>query len=1250
MSYIWKNLIFASMTLFSLKFFIAQLLIISCFFQSFSQNISISGSVIDDNKQAVAYANVFLLNSQHGSITNIEGKFEFSITDSLLNDTLIISSIGFIETKIPLKNHSTKKPIILPQYIKTFDEVTIEEKRTDPIDVLIKAFYNLRNCQIERTYYTNIFFRYFLTHNNEFVFYRRTLAETETERDDLWFNKGNIIADEIINSNKIPVRRNRMMINSGMIFPPIDYQRSVIDERNLRRNININIDTVIFNESSKIFVIDIFPENFTKEEISLIKSVLNKAPIPYTMLFNKEVQELARMMLNNNKYAYERLYIDANNEFTIIKKILIGKTISGIGAKEETFIYYTADFNNEFGNSYPTRVLSFKMNITEHNNGTVQTNTSLLEAFAYNQNPDKVIDDENELDLNSQYFFSTIKAIRNNLPDINTWQNHEPYIKTDSLQEFAINQILTLKHDESRTNRFFGGESRWRRNNLELPDISLHGFIIDSLTKEPLEFCNIVFKDIHADNKILGAITNTYGEYKISVPLGQVYRMEISKIGYSPIIDTLDFYLEGMENEGYHEMAEFMKQEQGNLAIDVGTFKLSPTVNMLGEVEIKEEGSSFEFNKQSVIVTNELREHTISAKDVLHKISGLNYDYMRNNLSVDNDKNVKVLIDGVDRPNEYILNLNPKRIRRVEITRDITGIYRMEGYNSIVNIITHDNYRGYDLFLTGNLMDNFNKENKSYFKQNSANLSLDITRDKWSFYFKTAAMESENAMYFSSTTQYPQTDMRIESYSTDLPNSISEMSNYSFSFSSDYRINRKHTLGAGVSARGFPATNHSTTLNFDSIINPTDKFALNTEIASITESFRYSGNINYHFNINRSSHLSAYLTQTNNTSELVQNINNSEVLKYKRDFSNLKFNANYQNTINNKFTISNGLSYIENSFTSKNNDIKSTNFYSKLRAFTDFAYRFNSNLNLALGTSFESYNNRNDEADYTFNSFQPHISLNSDINKKHKLSLRYQINTEYPFLTDLIPQIQYLSAFEFSRGNPNLKPFNYHNFSLEYRNIMKSVLSSFSLRPYYKYSNNMIAYRSFTENETDIIFTKDNYVNYEKTGIRTGLNFEITKKLNADLDIDIFHERNINLETPEFVDYTGSIMLNYNFRTSNYLGFSYQKDRYFTVNSQGYSQEGLNYFMIYFMTMQLKGRMQLQVMYSLPWLSNDLNKSYEETPSYIKETYSDVSFMNNMIFVNISFRFSNGKVHRQAVKINEETMVRDEKNIKRRFD
>ncbi|MBN2668334.1 MAG: carboxypeptidase-like regulatory domain-containing protein [Bacteroidales bacterium] len=71
---------------------------------SFSQDYQIKGTIQEDiSREPIGLANVFVRNSTLGTASGQDGSYTLAIPDSLLNDTLVISAVGYKQQEVPLR-------------------------------------------------------------------------------------------------------------------------------------------------------------------------------------------------------------------------------------------------------------------------------------------------------------------------------------------------------------------------------------------------------------------------------------------------------------------------------------------------------------------------------------------------------------------------------------------------------------------------------------------------------------------------------------------------------------------------------------------------------------------------------------------------------------------------------------------------------------------------------------------------------------------------------------------------------------------------------------------------------------------------------------------------------------------------------------------------------------------------------------------------------------------------------------------
>ncbi len=113
------------------KILLSFLVILFISMPTFGQQ-TIQGRIVNSNTQeSIPYANIGFTNANVGTISNPDGSFSLYIPANLLNDSLLVSSMGFGSKHIPLQYLLTKKKItiFLDQRIVALTPVIVSTKR-----------------------------------------------------------------------------------------------------------------------------------------------------------------------------------------------------------------------------------------------------------------------------------------------------------------------------------------------------------------------------------------------------------------------------------------------------------------------------------------------------------------------------------------------------------------------------------------------------------------------------------------------------------------------------------------------------------------------------------------------------------------------------------------------------------------------------------------------------------------------------------------------------------------------------------------------------------------------------------------------------------------------------------------------------------------------------------------------------------------------------------------------------------------
>lgn len=110
-----------------------KIIILACFvfvhFYVFSQTVTIKGKIIDSKTgKGLPYTNVSVLNKAIGTSSDKAGFFEINLPDSLTDDTLVFSYIGYKQLKTSI-NKSKNLSIKLKQSEITLNEIVVKPSK-----------------------------------------------------------------------------------------------------------------------------------------------------------------------------------------------------------------------------------------------------------------------------------------------------------------------------------------------------------------------------------------------------------------------------------------------------------------------------------------------------------------------------------------------------------------------------------------------------------------------------------------------------------------------------------------------------------------------------------------------------------------------------------------------------------------------------------------------------------------------------------------------------------------------------------------------------------------------------------------------------------------------------------------------------------------------------------------------------------------------------------------------------------------
>ncbi len=198
------------------------------------------------------------------------------------------------------------------------------------------------------------------------------------------------------------------------------------------------------------------------------------------------------------------------------------------------------------------------------------------------------------------------------------------------------------------------------------------GTVIDSASKAPIEYANIVVLSLKDTSVITGTVSNSEGKFNVQkVPFGR-YFLDVRFIGFKDRRFTI-----GLSSQ---------KKE-----IDLGTIKLKSTAFNLENVVVEGARNPVTYQIDKKVINVDQLGTTISgnAAEVLENVPSVSVD-IEGNVSLRGSTNFTVLIDGkpsVMDAQDILQQIPATSIQSIEIITNPSAKYDPEGTAGIINII-----------------------------------------------------------------------------------------------------------------------------------------------------------------------------------------------------------------------------------------------------------------------------------------------------------------------------------------------------------------------------------------------------------------------------------------------------------------------------------------------------------------------------------------------------------------------------------
>ncbi|MBR6197103.1 MAG: hypothetical protein IKQ72_05820 [Bacteroidaceae bacterium] len=720
---------------------------------------------------------------------------------------------------------------------------------------------------------------------------------------------------------------------------------------------------------------------------------------------------------------------------------------------------------------------------------------------------------------------------------------------------------------------------------------------------------------------------------KTKQPLGQALVVSASNAKVSNQVYTDDegrFMITSAEDDvvllfklvGYEDKKLIIEQIGSN----VGKVLLTPVV--LSEVSVTASTSNHDIDKDTYIITDEIRKGAFNAGEMLGKLPNIMYSFYDTKIRVNGKENVLLLVNGMEKPESYIKDINPKRIKSVEVINNPSGRYLSEDYEAVIDLKLYEDYVGMDLAIGENLMASMDKlDTWNWLFREVPNINFTETRNNVSWNVGYDYEQQRISIYEGTTTIYPE---RLSSgtvrHDDDEDNIRKRDNNHRVFAGLDYDISKNHQVAAQIKySNGDGCLDMANDMWYSkqgvTYYDKTQYVYKDDKIDNLVGSLFYNGKLGEQFKIYSDLNYNYY----NNKSHTLlsqQDLFNTEI-RYLSKKNYLRYNADATYSIGKssiKFGYSTTWIKAEAKDMLRNIGQSETEDY-RNRLFTYYSCKVSPKFSFSLGGAGEWISNESSWGKETHFSFFPDVRLMYKEGNKLDATLQYSSGVTYPSLSQRM-QTYRTDSLSMFVANPELKPMDTHNLSarLHFFNCL-TLTPSVQFSPnnhqdYFSLMNDGYVSRSFVNSD------------YRLYSVRLDFYKTLWKRLQVSANVTFGYDRfTYNEYNNSSRNLTGGCTLVYLLNQRTIFLLEYKSVNRKILSLQGYSWGGDNYIMLAARKNFWHDKAQVMLGYMPPIRALEgKSTSGIQTPFYSLERENNQNvLLRNMLMLRVNVRMSHGK-------------------------
>ncbi len=655
----------------------------------------------------------------------------------------------------------------------------------------------------------------------------------------------------------------------------------------------------------------------------------------------------------------------------------------------------------------------------------------------------------------------------------------------------------------------------------------------------------------------------------------------------------------------------------------------------LGNIEVKAANVIHSSNKDTYIVTPEMKQGVYNAGQLLSRVNGVIYDPITKEISYNGSGNIVILLDSVPKSAQYIKKLSPDRFDRIEVINFPTGAYL--GYDALINFHTRPAYQGYE----SNLMDQVyvvpgqRLGRGQWLNRNDAYGDLTFTHEKWNISAMVLPKYeySVGSPYYSRVYQFNQMQESVLPHPRNHPSRRTRTNAWNGNFAIDYQISKDHSVSvqwnldaSDVKRYGDEqleirdlSTSQSETVSYHSLSHTHGLMRNNLGAYYRGRFGAWNVNVSANYamsdwdNFKTVERSNGYLLNDDRRGDLDYVWGNVDISRF--------VGNNCVLSLSESATLS---SYKERDYATDEMLTDNSIFYNNLILMAQYAPK--RGLTLSLSGGMQAY--RNAVAGQSITRFVPRAGAGVFWTATQNCVVRvnYDMSANMPPMVATVDYGQWTDAYMYQMGNPLLKPATLHRVDL---NV--TLANMVTLMAIYRNNRNEI-YNIASLGEVDgtpAVFRRYENGTYDQLdlGVSFAKSLSDRFRLSVNASAQRAHASYGEQSRCRWMPKADAVLMYTDSKRGISGNFAYSLQRTLTALPQSIGYGNSEVCSIAIAKTLLKGRMELMLMYSLPihFIKGNEYKEFMTSDAMTERLWNNSSYYrDNKLSFSISYRFSGG--------------------------